>query len=240
MPLGLVNWNVEWATPRSRRSVEILRRIELHDPEIICLTETDIGLLSGCGHIISSQEDYGYRLKEGRRKVLLWSKRPWAKVDDLGRASMPPGRFISGTTETSMGEVTVVGICIPWSGSRVRWTTEKRRMWEDHREYLDGLAEVLRSLSSRRLIVMGDFNQRIGQSATVPAGLRSALQETMPDDITIATSAVGLRGHRSVDHIALGDDLTVESLGLIDNQDKGRQLSDHFGIYAYLSGRNRS
>ena len=240
MPLGLVNWNVEWATPRSRRSAGILRRIELHDPEIVCLTETDIGLLSGDGHIISSQEDYGYRLKEGRRKVLLWSKRPWAKVDDLGRASMPPGRFISGTTETSMGEVTVVGICIPWSGSRVRWTTEKRRMWEDHREYLDGLAEVLRSLSSRRLIVMGDFNQRIGQSATVPAGLRSVLQETMPDDITIATSAVGLRGHRSVDHIALGDDLTVESLGLIDNQDNGRQLSDHFGIYAYLAGRNRS
>ena len=116
LALGLVNWNVEWATPRSRRSAEILRRIELHDPEIVCLTETDIGLLSGDGHVISSKEDYGYRIKEGRRKVLLWSKRPWLKVDDLGNASMPPGRFVSGTTETSLGEVTVVGICIPWSG----------------------------------------------------------------------------------------------------------------------------
>ena len=90
-------------------------------------------------------------------------------------------------------------------------------MWEDHREYLDALAKVLRRLPSRRVIVMGDFNQRIGRGATVPAELRSALQETIPDDITIATSAVGLRGLRSVDHIALDDDLTVESLGVIDN-----------------------
>lgn len=74
MALGLVKWNVEWATPRSRRSAEILRRIELHDPEIVCLTETDIGVLSGDGHVVSSREDYGYRTRKGRRKVLLWSK----------------------------------------------------------------------------------------------------------------------------------------------------------------------
>lgn len=239
MPLGLVNWNVEWATPRSRRSAEILRRIELHNPEIVCLTEADIGLLSRHGHVISSQEDYGYPLKEGRRKVLLWSKRPWVKVDDLGEASMPPGRFVSGTTDSSLGEVTVVGICIPWSGSRVRWTTKKRRMWQDHRDYLGGLAEVLRSLPTRRLMIMGDFNQRIGQGDTVPTELRSALQETMPSGITIATSAVGLTGRRSIDHIALGDDLTVECLGVIDNLDKGRRLSDHFGVYAYLSEKVR-
>ena len=141
----------------------------MHDPEIVCLTETDISLLSGDGHAISSQGDYGYPVKEGRRKILLWSKRPWEKVDDLGSSCMPPGRFVSGTTETSLGEVTVAGICIPWSGSRVRWTTEKRRMWEDHREYLEGLGGVLGSISTRPLIVMGDFNQRVGQGHTVPA-----------------------------------------------------------------------
>lgn len=40
MALGLVNWNVEWATPRSRRSAEILMRIGSHDLEIVYLTET--------------------------------------------------------------------------------------------------------------------------------------------------------------------------------------------------------
>ena len=121
----------------------------------------------------------------------------------------------------------------------MRWTTEKRRMWEDHREYLDGLARVLRGLHSRRLIIMGDFNQRIGQGTTVPTEMRSALQETMPSGITIATSAIGLRGRRSIDHIALGHELAVESLGVIDTLGQGRRLSDHFGVYVYLSERDR-
>ena len=211
----------------------------MHNPEIVCLTETDIGLLSGDGHVISSQGDYVYPIKKGRRKVLLWSKRPWAKVDDLGSASMPPGRFVSGITESSLGEVTVVGICIPWSGSRVRWTTEKRRMWEDHREYLGTLGGVLGRISTRPLIVVGDFNQRIGQGHAVPAELRTALQGAMPSGMSIATSGLGLRGLRSIDHIAISDDLVTESTGVIDNVDGERRLSDHFGINAYLSAKDR-
>lgn len=239
MALGLVNWNVEWATPRSLKSAEILRRIELHDPEIVCLTETDIGLLWGHGHVISSEEDYGYLIKKGRRKVLLWSKRPWTKVDALGEPSMPPGRFVSGTTETSLGEVMVVGICIPWSGSRVRWTTEKRRMWEDHREYIESLGGVLGSISTRPLIVVGDFNQRIGQGQAVPTDLRTALQEALPPEMTITTSGLGLKGLRSIDHIAISDDLAAEATGLIDNIDGQRELSDHFGVYVHLSAMDR-
>ena len=153
---------------------------------------------------------------------------------------MPPGRFVSGTAETSLGEVTVAGICIPWSGSRVRWTTEKRRMWEDHREYLMGLGRVLGSISTRPLIVVGDFNQRIGQGHAVPPDLRAALQKAMPPEITIATSGLGLRGVRSIDHIAISDDLAAESAGLIDNIDGERELSDHFGVFARLSAKDRS
>lgn len=41
-----------------------------------------------------------------------------------------------------MGKVTVIGVCIPYSCSRVgpRWD---RKMWQDHEEYLDGLAKLL-------------------------------------------------------------------------------------------------
>ena len=76
MTLKLVNWNVEWATPASHRSTEILNRIDGHTPEIVCLTETHVGLLPG-GHVICSRPDYGYPIKEDRRKVLLWSSEPW-------------------------------------------------------------------------------------------------------------------------------------------------------------------
>ena len=58
---------------------------------------------------------------------------------------MPPGRFVFGVTQTSLGGVAVIGICIPWFGSRTeaRRKLERRVPWEDHEQYLAGLAEVL-------------------------------------------------------------------------------------------------
>ena len=204
-----------------------------HRPEVVCLTEAHVDLPRG-GHTICSQPDYGYEVRPGRRKVLLWSREPWRDVYDVGDVALPPGRFVSGVTRTSVGDVTVIGICIPWSGSRARGTGVKRRMWEDHETYLAGLTTVLER-STKRVIVMGDFNQRIGQRGNTPVHLRSALQDAFPPGMTIATSAVGLRGRRSIDHIAVGDDMAVEYLDVIDNVDGKTRLSDHFGVVAALS-----
>ena len=231
----LVNWNVEWATPRSWRSPEILNRIEQHTPDIICLTETHVGLLSRGGHVITSRADYGYKVKEERRKVLLWSREPWEQVDDVGSDMMPPGRFVSGVTRTSEGPMTVMGVCIPWADSRVRGTAVKRMRWEDHRQYLDGLSDVLDRIPVERLILVGDFNQRIQQGRRVPAEVRTALQAVVGSRMTIATAGLGFRGRRSIDHVALGSDLTAEYLGAISNLDGERRLSDHFGVVAGLS-----
>ena len=238
MCLKLVNWNVEWATLRSRRSAEILARIDRHAPEVVCLTETHSALLSQRdGHIVCSQPDYGHTIREGRRKVLLWSREPWEQVEDVGIESMPPGRYVSGVTRTSLGHVTVIGVCIPWSASRVRGSAVKRKMWEDHEQYLTCLAELLERAPAKRLIVMGDFNQRVRQGNGTPRTLRSALQCAIPPRMTIATSALGFQGSRSIDHIALSADLAAESLGVISNIHGENKLSDHFGVVAALSAR---
>ena len=84
MSLKVVNWNIEWAKPNSRRTAEILSRIDRHVPEVVCLTETHDRLLSHHGHKVSSQSDYGSPVKEDRRKVMLWSREPWYQVDDMG------------------------------------------------------------------------------------------------------------------------------------------------------------
>ena len=148
---------------------------------------------------------------------------------------MPPGRFASGMTQASEGPLTVMGVCIPWADSRVRGTSEKRKRWEDHRQYLDGLSEVLERTPVERLIVVGDFNQRIQQGGAVPSDVRMALQSTVASRMTIATAGLGYRGRRSIDHVALGSDLTAEYLGVISNLDGERRLSDHFGVVAGLS-----
>ena len=110
-------------------------------------------------------------------------------------------------------------------------------MWEDHEQYLVGLAGVLERIPTKRLIVMGDFNQRLGQGGGVPLKLRAALQRAILPRMTIATSALGFQGRRSIDHIALSEDLTAESLGVISNIDGASKLSDHFGVVAGLSAR---
>ena len=239
MTLRVVNWNVQWATPRSERSPEILRRIAEHDPEIICLTETDCRLLCGRGgYVISAGPYWGQSAVNKRRKVLLWSRQPWTDVDCVGSKALPPGRFIAGATETSAGRVTVVGICIPWSHSRTKRFGGDREAWQDHEDYLDGLASLLARVSKRRSIVVGDFNQPIAQSSNVPAKLRAKLCSAVPHRMTIATAGLGSLGKRTIDHIVLSADLTAESLSVISNLHKDKRLSDHFGIAADLSSRS--
>ena len=86
-------WNSDWATPSSERGKFF---IEQFDSDIICLTEGYENLLPKDGYIISSHEDYGYKTKNGRRKVILWSKDKWTEIDQLGSNQIPSGRFISG------------------------------------------------------------------------------------------------------------------------------------------------
>ena len=234
MSLRAITWNVQWATPRSPRTPEILRRINRHAPEVACLTESHVGLLSEAGHTIASQPDYGYAIKEGRRKVVLWSRKPWKQVENVGIDSMPPGRFVSGVTETSLGVVTVIGVCIPWFGSRTEASrkSERKMRWEDHEQYLAGLTKVLGVGSANRMIVMGDFNQIIGHGSHAPVKLRSALWTAFSPRMTIATAGLTLEGRGSIDHIALSKDLAAESVDVISNIHDDRKLSDHFGVVA--------
>ena len=235
-----VTWNVEWATPRSRRTTEILSRIDGHAPEIACLTETDVGLLSQRGYTICSQPDAGYKIKMGRRKVILWSREPWDEVDDVGLDSMPPGRFVAGVTRTSLGKVTVIGVCIPWFGSRTeaRRKSERKMRWQDHEQYLAGLTEVLVRASAKRLIVMGDFNQAIGTSSRARPELQLALKNAFSTGMNIATSELAFQERRSIDHIALSNDWVVDSLDVISNIHEERKLTDHFGVVADLSAQH--
>ena len=232
--MRVITWNVEWATPKSRRTAEILSRINEHDPEVVCLTETDVGLLSQRGHTICPQADYGYQVRENRRKVMLWSREPWHEVDDVGLDSMPPGRFVSGVTRTSLGNVTVLGGCIPWFGSRTeaRRKLERRKQWEDHEQYLVGLTEILERRFGERLIVMGDFNQIIGTGSRARHELRMALRYAFSPKMKIVTSELACRGRKGVDHIALSGDFAIESVGVVSNLHNGRKLSDHYGVVA--------
>ena len=170
---------------------------------------------------------------------MLWSKEPWEDVEDLGIESMPPGRFVSGVTQTSLGAVTVVGICIPWFGCRAeaRRGPERKARWEDHESYIAGLAEYLGRVVAKRMIIMGDFNQIIGKGCRAPVRPRSALQAAFPPGMTIVTSELAYQGRKSIDHVVLSGDLVAECVDAIGNDHDGRRLSDHFGVSVDVSAR---
>lgn len=235
--MKLVNWNVEWANPQSLKTPEILNRIKQHTPEIICLTETHPDLLNDIGgHTISAQADYGYKTSKGR-KVLLWSTKPWQEIDDLGSNKLPPGRFISGVTQTSFGQVAIIGICIPWFGSRTGVNSLKKcERFEDHAEFLAELKLILEEKIKmyKKLIVVGDFNQRIS-GKYVPKYLHSALIEALSPSLTIISGELVCRDRESIDHIAITSNLATNSVKAIDNLHNEKKLSDHFGVAANLT-----
>ena len=82
---------------------------------------------------------------------------------------------------------------------------------------------------------MGDFNQVIGPGGRAGRERQLALREAFPASMTIATSALTYEGRKSIDHIALSEDLAVESVDVISNIHDGPRLSDHFGVVADVS-----
>jgi hypothetical protein len=135
-------WNVQWATPRSR-GPEVRTKLDALGADVLVVTEGCEAVLPDRGHVVTSSSDYGYRLVRGRRKVLLWSRQPWETIDTLGAAALPSGRFVAATTSTPIGDVRVLGVCIPWKDAHVSTGQRSRRPWEDHLTYLRELRAVV-------------------------------------------------------------------------------------------------
>ena len=111
--LRIGTWNVNWAKPGTERGRCVAKRLAGPGCDLLCVTEGYAGILPAEGYLIDAGPDWGYTAAEGRRKVLLWSKRPWSGVDPVGSDALPGGRFVAGTTETGLGPLSVVGVCIP-------------------------------------------------------------------------------------------------------------------------------
>ena len=207
-------WNSDWATPKSKRGKFF---IDQFDSDIICLAEGYENLLPKDGYIISSHEDYGYKSKNGRRKVILWSKNEWTDIDQLGSREIPSGRFISGVTSG----IRIIGLCIPWRFAHVSTGRKDRKPWEDHLSFIQNL-----SFSNQKTIILGDFNQNIPKK-NQPEIVFSSLNN-MIDGFNLLTTNMGLI------HIVISTDLIAESIEKIATENN----SDHDGISCLINFKN--
>ena len=232
-------WNTEWAKPGWARGDRVSALLAKPDCDILCVTEGYAKILPEGGHTIDAGSDWGYAAKEGRRKVLLWSKEPWSGPwSEFGPSRsdwFPSGRIVGGTTQTKAGPLMVIGACIPWADAHVRTGRKDRVRWEDHERWLAGFEYWRYSRTMERMVVLGDFNQRIPKKH-VPLRTHRLLLRAF-EGFTIATvgELTGAPGP-AIDHIAHTPDMALAGdIGIWpkrDDQDK--RLSDHFGVWAKL------
>lgn len=232
--MRVATWNTEWRKASSTDARIIRDRLKTFDPDIVCLTETHTDFLDEWdGHTITASDDWGGPVYGTRREVLLWSRWPWQEVDTVGAPALPKGRYVQAISSTPWGDITVVGVVIPYHLSNVSTGTRDRSPWELHRLYLDALATITPNLGDTA-ILMGDFNQRI-PSSWVPKAMREKLAIAMGGLRVVTIGKLPPLEQQAIDHIAVGAKVASAEVGTISNLEKGRPISDHIGVTAIFS-----
>jgi endonuclease/exonuclease/phosphatase family metal-dependent hydrolase len=232
----ILNWNVEWVPTRSQRFRRVQEVLSETKPDIIVLMEATPNVLPKHGSIVTSDADYGYSPTDRtRRKVLLWSRNSWSVVDNVGSPLMPGGRFVAGTTETQVGLLRIVGVCIPWRDAHVRTGQKDRKPWEDHCRYLDGLKRYLECITNVRTLVVGDFNQRVPAS-NAPRAVATKLLDAFSGWEISTAGLQSAGGDALIDHVAMRPGSAKPLMTVIERMtERGEKRSDHHGVIVRLS-----
>lgn len=228
-------WNVQWAAASNVKGKFFAPLLRDLDCDVLCITEGSADILPAGGHIILCGADCGYGVQGSRRKVMLWSRNPWKDVDGVGSVSLPPGRFVAGTTNTPLGPVRFNGVCIPWKDAHVSTGQRNRSPWQEHLTYCRHLPEACAASGADASVLLGDFNQRVPRQKQ-PAHVYSALINALDGHFELATAGTihGAPG-LTIDHLASTAGLRPAEVSYLSPADGcGRAMSDHFGLRVSL------
>lgn len=234
MTLRLLNWNLEWKRPRGPKGRLITEIIQAVEPDVAVLTEAN-GAYLDSGYEVTGEPDYGLGAQGDRRKVTMWSRQPWQNVDHGRRWTLSSGRFVAGRTQTPIGGVTVLGVCIPWHDAHVRQGRQDRARWEEHMTYLEGLRQLLNDGVDAPFVVVGDYNQRVPRNWQ-PKRVFEALEDALAGRAEIVTGGeVGGLGEQVIDHVAVSPELRASRVyGISRFHPEGGKLSDHHAVVVEL------
>lgn len=228
----ILNWNIEWKRFSSKAGKVIHKILGDEAAELICFTETYTENSPTGYHGLFSEADYGYPIISGRRKVALWSRTPWIESADT-LPGAPSGRFISGITRTdTLGDIRLIGICVPWEGAHVSNGRKDRVRWQDHASFLECLLrhhDLMRN--DLPTLLVGDFNQTFPPKRA-PEAARKLLSEVVERFQMIPKAEPDIR---SVCHMLLGGALEGAPVRDIPDHINDVRLSDHRGHVATLT-----
>jgi endonuclease/exonuclease/phosphatase family metal-dependent hydrolase len=235
--MRIATWNLEWAVPGTVRHDRALVQLESVDADIVVTTEDSLHDWDAYAYRIDGGPDWGYRMVDGRRKVIAWSRAPWTDVATIDHGAFR-GRYVRGRISVDGVEVQVLAVCIPWRDAHVRSGRRDRKGWDEHIEYCATLAsEPSGAAWEGPVVAPGDFNQRIPR-VSQPIRAADALANALAI-VDVATGGEQDAG-RLIDHIAVSANLDVTGVASWPNTIDGHRLTDHSGAAVELTARDRT
>ena len=234
--MRILTWNLERRkihTPYGKLAVQHLFS---QNPDVMAISETRTRFPKNEGFTAWAQHPQGH-FEEDERKILIWSKKPWTDIDDIGHEKLPKGRFVSGVTQTDIGEVRVVGVCIPYHMADVSFGTKDKKPWQQHIKFLDLLPDVLKKYK-RPIIIAGDYNQRFPRVKYGNRKVSEKMTETFRDFNIVTQGVITGMERAGIDHIALDKRISVKTVWGWSNIVDGTRLSDHDGAGCEISFKN--
>jgi hypothetical protein len=233
--LRAISWNLERKRPDSLRGAEAIDHLFGQNADVMALSEVRTSIPTRGGHAEFCEPPRGSTFAENERKIMIWSREPWVDIDRFGGDGLDQTRFISGTTATPVGDVRMIGVCIPWHMAEVTFPIDvKRKPWELHIRFLELLGELIADCPIPT-IVAGDFNQRVPRIKGSHKAAAAAMSEAF-DPFDVVTQGQ-LRGciRPGIDHIAVSSHLrATDAWGWAHNVN-GNRLTDHDGAAADLA-----
>lgn len=211
MTARVLTWNLARKRPDGPKGARAIDHLFAQAPDVMVLTEARTTSASGTGHSLWCEPPRGSVFAESERKVLLWSQEPWTGIDRVGHDGLDQTRFVSATTQTPIGPVRVLGVCIPWEGAEVQYPIDaKRKRWELHLTFL----AVLRNLIDKTAmptIIAGDFNQQVPRVDYGTKAASAALGDAF-SPMTIATAGnLGGTTRPGINHIACSEHFGIQA-----------------------------
>lgn len=232
--MRIATWNLEWARPGTARHDRALAHLESIDADIVVTTEDSLHDWDSYRFRIDGGADWGYRIVDGRRKVIAWSRTPWSDVVVFDDGACR-GRFVRGRTTVNGVELQVLAVCIPWRDAHVRSGRRDRKGWDEHIEFCDVLgSQIADAVPDGPTVIAGDFNQRVPR-VRQPIRAADALTDALAlvDVLTAGEQSAG----RLIDHIASSEHFEVVRVVSWPNVIDRHRLTDHSGAAVGLALR---
>ena len=236
--LRLLVWNTAWSRPDSD-AYDWLEDLRPDTADIVVLAEARTGLTERWGGFtIDAGDDWGYRTATDRRKILIWSPNPWREVRTIPSGATK-GRLVLGITNTGCGDITVIGVCIPWRMAHVSSGRKDSAPWQEHRAFIRTLRETLVAEDfTRPILLAGDFNQTLPRTRA-PEEVADLLAECLIGGQVLTTgrrAEVPLLNHVTMFY---GARLQNEIVAVVPASQDGRRLSDHDLVEVRLEDADR-